>query len=148
MVCHRPGEVKLDLTFWLIAADRWGLNWKNPVHEEGGVYDVSPRYRGRWFWELAQIGAVPTVHLERVRHQTQLRTCYPSTLRCLGPEKKNAILTGIAPHCGPQPSGTSPALGWSILAVKPSRRGGGQQGSVAAGLPTKICQNAPKNIIF
>ncbi len=38
---HRPGEVKLGLTFWPIARDRWGLNWKVTVHEEGSVYHVS-----------------------------------------------------------------------------------------------------------
>ncbi len=27
-VCHKPGEVKLDLTFGLIARDWWDLNWK------------------------------------------------------------------------------------------------------------------------
>jgi hypothetical protein len=42
----RPGEVKLDLTFWPIVADRWGLNWKNPVHEESCVYDVWLCYLG------------------------------------------------------------------------------------------------------
>jgi hypothetical protein len=33
------------------------------------------------------------------------------------------MLTGAAPHCKPQPGGTSPVLGWSVIAVKPVKTG-------------------------
>jgi hypothetical protein len=33
-------------------------------------------------------------------------------------------MTGGVPDCGPQPGGTPPALGWSVIAVKSSGRGG------------------------
>jgi hypothetical protein len=36
------------------------------------------------------------------------------------------ILTGAALDCGPQPGGTSPALWWSVIAVKPIERRGRQ----------------------
>jgi hypothetical protein len=42
------------------------------------------------------------------------------------------ILTGT-PDNRPQPSGTFHTPRWSVIAVKPSRRGGGWQGGVAAG---------------
>ncbi len=74
---HGPGEVKLDLSFWPIAADRWGLNLKNPVHEESSLYNVSPRYIGHRFWELAQISAALTVLIERARDRARLKTCHP-----------------------------------------------------------------------
>jgi hypothetical protein len=38
--------------------------------------------------------------------------------------KLTGILTGTALNCGPQPGGTSPALGWSVKAVKTLRWGG------------------------
>jgi hypothetical protein len=48
------------------------------------------------------------------------------------------MLTGDALDCGTQPNRTSPILGWSVIAVKPSRKGGGsQQGGAAAGFFTK-----------
>jgi hypothetical protein len=50
-------------------------------------------------------------------------------------------LIGILIGCGPQPSGTSPALVWSVIAVKLSRRRGGWQSGAAAGPLMKICQN-------
>jgi hypothetical protein len=33
------------------------------------------------------------------------------------------MLTGAASDCGPEHGGTSPNLVWSVIAVKPSRRG-------------------------
>jgi hypothetical protein len=58
------------------------------------------------------------------------------------------MLTGAVPDCGPQPGGTSPAIGWSVIAVKPSGRGGGHQGGAATELLTKNCQKVRQNIIF
>jgi hypothetical protein len=34
------------------------------------------------------------------------------------------MLTGAALHCGPWPTGFSPVLGWSVMAVKPAEAGG------------------------
>jgi hypothetical protein len=51
--------------------------------------------------------------LERAREQACLRTVHPWY----------RILTGAVPDCGPQLGGTSPALGWTVIAVKPTRRG-------------------------
>jgi hypothetical protein len=34
------------------------------------------------------------------------------------------MLTGAALHCGPWPTGFSPVLGWSVMAVKPVEAGG------------------------
>ncbi len=52
---HGPGLGKTRPHFWLIAADQWGLNWKNLVYEESSVYDVPPCYRGHRFRKHAQI---------------------------------------------------------------------------------------------
>jgi hypothetical protein len=58
------------------------------------------------------------------------------------------ILTGTAPDCRPKPGRTSPAFGWSVIAVKPSRREGGSQNCVAvAGLLLKIRQIDVKNVM-
>ncbi len=117
-VRQRPGEVKLGFTFWQIARDWWGLNWKIPIHEEGSVYDVSPCYRGCWSWELRK------VHLERVRGQAQRRTHRLRTRPSMAQDQKLiGILTGAMQDCGPQPGGTSPTLGWSVIAAKSSGRG-------------------------
>jgi hypothetical protein len=37
------------------------------------------------------------------------------------------MLTDAATDCGPQDVGTFPPFGWSEIAAKPSRRGGGSQ---------------------
>ncbi len=68
-VRHEPGEVKLDLTFGLVARDRRGLNWKILGHEGGSVYDMPPCYRVCQFWELALFGAALVVQLGRAREQ-------------------------------------------------------------------------------
>ncbi len=47
----------------------------------------------------------------------------PRTLRGLR-RKLIGMLTGAAPHCGPRPGATSPAIRWSVFAVKLSGRGG------------------------
>jgi hypothetical protein len=49
-------------------------------------------------------------------------------------------MTGATPDCEPQPGQPSPALGWSVISVKPSGKGGGQQGDATAGLLMKIHQ--------
>jgi hypothetical protein len=51
------------------------------------------------------------------------------------------------PDCGSQPCGTSPALGWSVIAVKLSGRGS-RQGVDMAGLLKEICHYKLQNIIF
>jgi hypothetical protein len=61
--------------------------------------------------------------------------------------KLTGILTGAAPDCTPLPGGTSPTLGGSVIAVKPSRRGG-WQGGAAVRLLAKLHQNVHQNIIF
>ncbi len=76
--------------------------------------------RALQFQKFAQNGVAPPLWLEREREPAQLRTRHPRTLRGLGPE----ILTDAMPDCGPQPGGTSPTLRSSVIAVKPSGRGG------------------------
>jgi hypothetical protein len=49
-----------------------------------------------------------------------------------------AVPAGAAPGCGSTPRGTSPALGWSEIAVK---KKGGRQGGTTTGLLTKKHQN-------
>jgi hypothetical protein len=146
-VRHGPGEVKLDLTLWTIARDQRGLHTKILVHEGCCVYDVSPRYRVCWFRELAQIGAVPTVHLERAREAARLspatpRTCHSPGLNPIGK------MTGDAPDYRSPPGWTLPALRWYLIALKPSRKGGGQHGGAASRLLMKICQKVRQNVIF
>jgi hypothetical protein len=48
------------------------------------------------------------------------------------------MLTGAVPDSGPQPSGTFSTLGWTVIAVKPSGRRGGQQGHAVTRFLTKI----------
>ncbi len=55
--------------------------------------------------------------------------------------------TGASPDFGPQPGRTSPALGWSVIAVKPSG-GGGRQGGATARLLMKNHRKGHQNIIF
>ncbi len=85
-VCHGPGGLKLDLSFGPIARDQPGLNWKILVHQGYSVYDVSLRHRDCLFWELAQIGPAPTVHLERARELARLITRHLCTIYGPGPE--------------------------------------------------------------
>ncbi len=86
-------------------------------------YDVSLGYRVCRFREIDQIGAAPTVHLERARDRVRLQTCDPPALSTARDQKLISILTGAAPDCGPQPGQTFPTLRWSVIAVKLSRRG-------------------------
>jgi hypothetical protein len=51
----------------------------------------------------------------------------PPVLSTARDRKLIGIMTSATPDCGPQPGRTSPAPGWSVRAVKLSRRGGGQQ---------------------
>jgi hypothetical protein len=71
----------------------------------------------------------------------------PPTLSTARDRKQFGNPTGAAPDFGPQPGRTSPALGWSVLAVKP-RGGGGRQGGTAARLLMKNHQKGCQNIIF
>jgi hypothetical protein len=86
------------------------------------VFDVSSRYRGRRFWEHAQIGAGPTDHLERARE------------------------TG--PTANPPPRhtlrGPRPEIDWNV----DWRRGGGLQGGAVAGFLTKNLQKVSQNVIL
>jgi hypothetical protein len=47
----------------------------------------------------------------------------PTALSTARDQKLISIMTGAALDCGPQPGRTSPVLGWSVLAVKPSGKG-------------------------
>ncbi len=48
----------------------------------------------------------------------------PTTTLCMAQDRKlTGMLTGAASNCGPEHGGTFPTLGWSVIAVKPSRRG-------------------------
>ncbi len=67
------------------------------------------------FWEFAQNGGAPTVQLERAGLTENLPLHGPGL---------TGMLNGAAPDCGPRPGRTSPALRWSVIAVKPNRKGG------------------------
>ncbi len=109
------------------------------------MYDAIPRYRGRRFREHAEIGAAPTVHLGRARERARLRTRLPP--HSMRPATGNWLefFTGAAPDCGPRPGRTSPALRWSVYAVKPGGRGGfgrGRRGLISDENTSKwTCQN-------
>jgi hypothetical protein len=75
--------------------------------------------------EAAQIGVVSTVQFERARERAQLRTCHPPALSKYWDRKLTGILAGAMPDYGLQPGETSPSLGWSVITVKLSGRGGG-----------------------
>jgi hypothetical protein len=64
----------------------------------------------------------------------------PPALSTAWDRKPISVMTGAAPDCSPQPGRTSPTLGWSVIAVKPSRRGD-RQGGAAAELLTKNIKN-------
>ncbi len=85
------------------------------------MYDVSPRYRGRRFWEHALIGAAPTIHLERAREKARMRTRHPPALY--------------------------PARDRKLIGMLTDGRGG-RQGSDAAGFLTKKRQNVRQNVIL
>ncbi len=57
-----------------------------------------------------------------VKNRFDLALCIAQDRKLIG------ILTGAVPDCGPQPVRTSPPLGWSEIAVKPSGRGRGAEG--------------------
>ncbi len=57
-------------------------------------------------------------------------------------QKRIGILTGTTP------SRTSPALGWSVIAIKAISEGGGCQGCAVAGFWWKCTQNVCHNLIF
>jgi hypothetical protein len=52
------------------------------------------------------------------------------------------MLTGATPDCGPRHGRTSPALGWSVVAIKTKQKGEGSAGSM------KILRNGHQNVIF
>jgi hypothetical protein len=122
-VHHGPGEVKLDLTFWPITRDRRGLNMKIPVHEGCCVYDVSPRYRVCPFWELALIGAVPMVHLERARDQARLWTCHPSHSPQPGTRNWSVFWPARRQTADHSPARLLPP--WVVCSIKTKQKGGG-----------------------
>jgi hypothetical protein len=134
---HGPGEEKLDHTFWTIAADRWGLNWQNLVHEGSSVYDASPGYRGRWFREHAHISAMPfgkNLPPPCTLHSQGLETDWYS-------DWWRAGLQTTA-----RPDFSCPGL--VCNSSKAERKGGGRQGGAAAGLLTNIRQKVCQNAIF
>ncbi len=91
---HGSGEVKVDLTFELIARARQGLNWKIPVYEGRSLHDVSPRFRVCRFWELAQIAAGPVVPLQRAREEA--RPCTRCSLYSTRPGTWNWLESWLA----------------------------------------------------
>jgi hypothetical protein len=72
--------------------------------------------RALQFWEFAQNSVAPSVHLDRAREWTQLRT-RNHTLCMAWFQKLIRILTGTAQDCGSQDIRTSLAFGWSEAAV-------------------------------
>jgi hypothetical protein len=83
---------------------------------------------------------MPAVFLDRAREWAQLRTCHPS---CSARDRKlTGMFTGAVPGCGTRHGGTSSALGWSVIAVKPSRRGGGWQGLTVTGFRQKYVKTS------
>jgi hypothetical protein len=59
----------------------------------------------------------------------------PPALHATREQKLTGILTGAVLHFTPQPGRTSPALGWSVIAVKPVGIG---EGGVCCGAVTEL----------
>jgi hypothetical protein len=72
----------------------------------------------------------------------------PPALNMARDQKLIGIMTGATPDCGPHPSETSPALGWSVIAVKQSGREGDWENVVTVGLLMKICKMEVKMSFF
>jgi hypothetical protein len=68
------------------------------------------------FQEFGQNGAEILLYLDRARPDRE--SASPRILRGPGREIDRNV-PGAALHCGPRPGRTSPALGWSVLTVKP-----------------------------
>ncbi len=112
------------------------------------MYDVSPCYRGRRFRELAQIGAVSAVLLERAREQARLRKRHPpGILRSPGPQtdwNSDWRCTGLqitAWQDFSHPQGV-------CNSSKTEQKGGGWQGGATVRLLAKLHPNVHQNIIF
>ncbi len=69
-------------------------------------------------------GVAPEVHLERAKKRDRLSARHLPELSMVQDWKLIGILTDPGPDSRPQHSGTSPTLGWSVIAVKLSGRGG------------------------
>ncbi len=67
-------------------------------------------------------------NINKSERPARLRICLPRTLRGPGSITDRNFIDA-APHCGPQAVRTSPALWWSVIAVKPV--GSGNDGRVA-----------------
>jgi hypothetical protein len=77
------------------------------------------------FRKSAQNGAAPAIHTVRKRERAgPTENPPPPALYAARDQKLIGMLTGAAPHCGPRPSGTSPAISWSVYTVKLSGRRG------------------------
>ncbi len=87
----------------------WGVNSPLPV--------FGACYRTLWFRESGQNGVATLLHWERARDRPDWGP--PPQLYVARDQKLIRTLTGAAPLCRPQPGGTSPALGWSVIAAKP-----------------------------
>jgi hypothetical protein len=72
----------------------------------------------------------------------------PPALFVARDRKLIGIMTGATADCGPHPGETSPALGWSVIAVKQSGREGHWENVVTVGLFLKICQMEVKMSFF
>ncbi len=92
------------------------------------------------FSPITRAGEVLIQWSRYMKGATRLRTRHSPALSTTQDQKPNCIMTGGTPDYGPRPGGTPPALGWSVIAVKSSERGG-SAGGTTAGLLTKIRQN-------
>jgi hypothetical protein len=84
-------------------------------HISSGIWQVNNR--ALRFWKSAQNSAATLPHLERVRDRADWEPASPRTLHSSRPKTDWNIDRRTV--LGPRPGGTSPELGWSVIAVKP-----------------------------
>ncbi len=123
---------------WGVSQTRWGKirphfltnskrpmrsKSKEPVREEGSMYDVSPCYWGWRLQELAQIGVAPTVYLERARDWARLRTYLPPHSACPGTGNQLVFLLAPRRTADRSPAGLLTPLG-GLNSSKTGRKGG------------------------
>jgi hypothetical protein len=89
------------------------------------------------FQEFAQNGAAILLYLNRVWPD------WEPALYLARDKKLIGMLPGAAPHCGPQPGGSSPALGWSVITIKPVEAGRSEWSAATEFLMKKL-----KNVIY
>jgi hypothetical protein len=111
----------------------------------GGVYDVSPRYRGRQFRDIPQICAV---HLERARERAPLRTRLPPALYAAHDRKLIEIFYWHRTVLRTTARRDFSRAQVVCINSKTRRKGGGSPGDVAVGFLMKKRQNGRLNVIF